>query len=165
MTPSPTDLGTLIERLEKATGPDRELDLECWWWGKARHDGTRPMDPQYKADNLRMDDAPPYTSSIDAAITLARNEDEHFDMLKVYVTVGRNTGSVFKARVAAITYALKARAQENYEQVANAFGIAHQLAQEVVYMNDEAGWHDETPEKRWHRMRTWVQRHITEKKG
>jgi hypothetical protein len=45
-------------------------------------------------------------------------------------------------------------------QVASAFNIAECLAQEVVYENDEGSWHDETPEKRWERMRTWVAKQI-----
>jgi len=62
-------IADLIERLEKATGPVRELDLECWWWGKASH-SVQPMDADYKAFNLKMNDAPRYTSSIDSALTL-----------------------------------------------------------------------------------------------
>ena len=44
---------------------------------------------------------------------------------------------------------------EDYEAVANTFDIAHQLAQEIVYMNDEFT-SLETPEQRWKRMRQWV---------
>jgi hypothetical protein len=41
------------------------------------------------------------------------------------------------------------------EEVAAAFDIAHQLAQEVAYMNDE--WRRrETPEERYARMKDWV---------
>jgi len=39
--------------------------------------------------------------------------------------------------------------------VAGAFGIAAPLAQEIVYMNDEA-WYGLTPEKRFEKMRAWV---------
>lgn len=50
------------------------------------------------------------------------------------------------------------------EQVADAFNIAHQLAQEIVYMNDEYFDFeyvnnvrvDITPEMRWAKMHTWV---------
>lgn len=46
------------------------------------------------------------------------------------------------------------------EQVAAAFDIAPQLAQEVVFENDEAfGWH-ELPEQRWLRMLRWVESNI-----
>lgn len=34
--------------------------------------------------------------------------------------------------------------------------IPRTLACEIAYINDEGGWHDETPEGRWLRMRTWV---------
>lgn len=55
--------------------------------------------------------------------------------------------------------------------VAEAFGIAPAMAQEIVYMNDERGsdgryidgkWTvvHETPEGRWARMRAWVARQI-----
>lgn len=40
--------------------------------------------------------------------------------------------------------------------IADAFGIAEPLVREIEYMNDEGGWYDETPEKRWQRMRDWV---------
>ena len=41
--------------------------------------------------------------------------------------------------------------------------IAHALASEIVYMNDEAlSWRcqEETPEARWVRMRAWVDAQI-----
>lgn len=48
----------LIERLEKATGPDRELDIAiCAALGKTR------LDPGFQT-------APAYTDSLDAALTL-----------------------------------------------------------------------------------------------
>ena len=59
----------LIAALEKATGADRVLDFWCWWWGKATHDGKAP-DSDYVAANIRSNDAPRYTASIDAALTL-----------------------------------------------------------------------------------------------
>ena len=58
---------------------------------------------------------------------------------------------------------------EEPEQVGEAFGIAACLAQEVVYMNDEAErlvkgadgkWRRETPDELWTRMREWVQEQI-----
>jgi hypothetical protein len=48
---------------------------------------------------------------------------------------------------------------EDPDRVGKEFGIAHQLAAEIVYMNDE-GYYAETPEKRWERMREWVAKHI-----
>jgi hypothetical protein len=48
---------------------------------------------------------------------------------------------------------------EDPPQVAAAFDIAEQLAQEVVYENDE--WsRSETPQQRWTRMRRWVESRI-----
>jgi hypothetical protein len=47
--------------------------------------------------------------------------------------------------------------------LADHFGIAWALAAEIVYMNDEAmSWRsqDETPERRWKRMREWVEAQI-----
>ena len=53
--------------------------------------------------------------------------------------------------------------------VGRAVGIAHQMAQEIEYYNDEYGYSfekvkgtnrwervEETPEQRWQRMRKWV---------
>ncbi len=45
---------------------------------------------------------------------------------------------------------------ENYSKVADTFGISEALAREIVYENDEGGWRDDTPEKRFERMRSWV---------
>lgn len=49
---------------------------------------------------------------------------------------------------------------EEPEHVAAAFDIATCLAQEIVYMNDEWGGRNETPEQRWARMRGWVSKQI-----
>lgn len=54
------------------------------------------------------------------------------------------------------------------EMVGAKFDIAHQLAAETVYMNDEAGvgafvdgkYVKETPEQRWQRMRDWAESNI-----
>lgn len=45
---------------------------------------------------------------------------------------------------------------EDYSRVAYTFGIADPLAQEIVFMNDEAGFYGETPEQRFIRMRNWI---------
>jgi hypothetical protein len=52
--------------------------------------------------------------------------------------------------------------------LAKYFGIAHALAAEIVYRNDEdfdwqIGRRHETPEQRWTRMRAWVESQITPK--
>lgn len=49
---------------------------------------------------------------------------------------------------------------EDSQQIAKAFGIAHQLVAEIEYMNDEAVWYKETPEARWARMRAWALSHV-----
>jgi len=45
---------------------------------------------------------------------------------------------------------------EDYSRVAYTFGISDALAQEIVFMNDEAGFYKETEEQRFERMRSWV---------
>lgn len=45
---------------------------------------------------------------------------------------------------------------EDAETVAGKFGIASVMAQEIVWVNDEAGPHRETPEQRFVRVRNWV---------
>jgi Spy/CpxP family protein refolding chaperone len=49
---------------------------------------------------------------------------------------------------------------EEYESVANAFGIPEALAREIMYENDNEWRSAVTPEKRWKRMRDWVQQQI-----
>lgn len=53
---------------------------------------------------------------------------------------------------------LEALDPEDYDRVAETFGVAHQLVQEIEYMNDERwfGRGEEPPEHRWQRMRDWV---------
>jgi len=50
---------------------------------------------------------------------------------------------------------------EDYEQLGAAFDIAHQLAQETMYINDEYGYRA-TPERRWQNVRDWAVRHLRE---
>lgn len=45
---------------------------------------------------------------------------------------------------------------EEHEKLADTFGIAHQLVQEIEFWNDEWDYSGETPERRWERMRKWV---------
>ena len=45
---------------------------------------------------------------------------------------------------------------EDSETVSEKFNIADAMAREIVYINDEATYFIETPEKRWRRMREWV---------
>lgn len=43
----------------------------------------------------------------------------------------------------------------DYDELGKTFNIAHQLAQEVMYENDEGHW-KETDEERWARVRRWA---------
>ena len=45
---------------------------------------------------------------------------------------------------------------EDYSTVARTFGISEAMAREIMFMNDEGSWRDETPEARFNRMRGWV---------
>jgi hypothetical protein len=49
---------------------------------------------------------------------------------------------------------------EDYHSVAGKFGIAEALAQEIVYLNDEDGPPNETPEDRYERIRRWLEYHL-----
>ena len=48
---------------------------------------------------------------------------------------------------------------EDHEGLAGVFDVAHQLIQEVEYVNDEHGYED-TPEQRWVRMRKWASEQV-----
>lgn len=48
----------------------------------------------------------------------------------------------------------------DYDSLGATFNIAHQLAQEVMFENDEAGRRTETPEQRWERVRKWAASNI-----
>lgn len=49
-----------------------------------------------------------------------------------------------------------------HHEVAATLGMAHALACEVMYWNDEGGRYDETPEQRFARMRRWIERQLIE---
>ncbi len=47
---------------------------------------------------------------------------------------------------------------EDHDKLGDTFGIAHQLAQEVMYMNDDYfDGRNYTPEVRWQKMRDWAE--------
>lgn len=48
----------------------------------------------------------------------------------------------------------------DHEVLGDAFGVAKQLAAEVMHMNDEGCWRSEEPEQKWDRMRRWVAEQI-----
>ena len=45
---------------------------------------------------------------------------------------------------------------EDHEGVAATFDVAHAMACEIMFENDEAGLYDETPERRFARVRSWI---------
>lgn len=51
---------------------------------------------------------------------------------------------------------------EDYDTVASKFNVAHQLAREVMWQNDETYSYC-TPEQRWERMRNWAVENLNEK--
>lgn len=76
-----TDLQSLIIRLEKATGPDRELDAEIWAAVRpdlrsavafAQWKGLRPRGEDWDTAfaNYCRERAPHFSRSVDAALTL-----------------------------------------------------------------------------------------------
>jgi hypothetical protein len=64
-------------------------------------------------------------------------------------------GSVGKARGVDMT-GIDAH---DYEQVAAFFGIPHQLAQEIMFMNDEVCPHV-TPENRFKLLKDWIEKNL-----
>jgi hypothetical protein len=52
---------------------------------------------------------------------------------------------------------------DDYERVAATFGISTPLAQEIMWMNDDAFWRD-TPEARFEKMRKWIDGNIRKPK-
>lgn len=56
---------------------------------------------------------------------------------------------------------------EDPETLANTFGIAHQLVQEIEYVNDECYlyYEKDTPENRWQRVRGWAAKNLREGDG
>jgi len=50
---------------------------------------------------------------------------------------------------------------DDTKTVESKFNVAEALVREITYMNDEGHcWREETPEHRWQRMRSWVERQI-----
>ena len=51
---------------------------------------------------------------------------------------------------------------EDHETLSETFNIAHQLVQEVEWVNDESGgyWKTDTPAKRWQRVRDWAAQNL-----
>lgn len=55
---------------------------------------------------------------------------------------------------------LKSIDPEDYWYVAKQFDIAEALSREIVFINDEVGNYDETPQRRWIRVRRWVDENL-----
>ncbi len=51
---------------------------------------------------------------------------------------------------------------EDSERIARIFDIAEPLVREIEWENDEGGILQETPERRWTRMRAWAVRNLKE---
>jgi hypothetical protein len=51
---------------------------------------------------------------------------------------------------------LEALNVDDYDAIAGAFGIAHQLVREIEFMNDDYSYGGQTPEQRWQRVRNWA---------
>lgn len=54
---------------------------------------------------------------------------------------------------------------EDHETVAAEFNIAHAMACEIMFENDEGGHHKETPNARYLRMRRWIERQLSSPTG
>lgn len=48
---------------------------------------------------------------------------------------------------------------DEYDRLAELFGVAHQLIREIEFENDEKLWRA-TPEQRWQHMRDWAVRNL-----
>lgn len=69
-------------------------------------------------------------------------------------------GSVGVLRGADLVVEMRRLNPDDPEAIAAAFGVAPALVKEIEFMNDEAGRHDETPERRFERMRAWIMSQI-----
>lgn len=107
-----SDLSSLIERIEAATGGDRELDAEIWlactsgatrdkWSYVHRATGRECTVDETRDATGRLVIVPSYSTSIDAALTLLP-EGLEFEFTNLYgvaaVSVGINTESPCYAR-------------------------------------------------------------------
>ncbi len=113
----------LIERLEKATGPDREIDADIFWlvlrpqaerayWnGAVGKPGASPITKTGLGWRSVTLNAPRYSVSIDAALTLARDVEERKLMIVAMVNAFKNVDALdtFAWLKEAIIFALRAR--------------------------------------------------------
>lgn len=72
-----TDYASLIERLEKADGPDRNLDGAIYWHLLEENRAERELwwvELQFSATPENVDWRKPFTSSLDAALSLVERK-------------------------------------------------------------------------------------------
>lgn len=106
------DLSDLISRVEKASGPDRDLEAEIWlactpgatrnkWSYVHKATGRECTVDETRDATDRLIIVPSFTTSIDAALTLLPKGME-FELTNLYgvaaVGMGLNTGSPCYAR-------------------------------------------------------------------
>lgn len=76
---------------------------------------------------------------------------------RVYDSIGDKDGNVCVLGALAMHRGLPTDLDaEDHSKLGETFNIAHQLAQEVMYMNDEYFDRGHTPEQRWTEMRAWA---------
>lgn len=109
-----SEIEKLIERLEKATGPDRELDADIFETITGST-GRVVTAPAYSPLNLQervqvSRGVPKYSDSIDAALTLARDAEERKLMIIAMVNAFKNVDALdtFAWLKEAIIFALRA---------------------------------------------------------
>jgi hypothetical protein len=128
-----TTIHELIERLEKLTGPDREMDMAVLdavagpIERTSRRFVARVPIPEVSGSFIRRK-CLPYTASLDAVMTLARDQREFIEMLGEayheilppsgtrfavkYNALSSQTVAQFLAIKAALVRALRARAEQ-----------------------------------------------------
>ncbi len=100
-----SDLLELTGRIENLAYPCRATDLELWWLLVA-HDGipAAPMPDDYRLPNLKMNDCPRYTASVDAALTLVK-KCKHVEWELSCCDVARDPRfGRFQARIKLLSY-------------------------------------------------------------
>jgi hypothetical protein len=75
---------TLVERLEALTGPDREVDAEIFEIHHKRKRNISTFEQYEPSEKL-----PAYTSSLDAALSLGRTEEERLLILVAVVQAAK----------------------------------------------------------------------------
>ena len=123
----------LAERVERAEGPDREMDALIWcalngkrfkgWHDVYGANSGRltqveftepPRRTRFVTDDRRHKHALPYTASIDAAMTLVPVDDDPIDILETAIDTARaEQDGVFYLPLHIVAAALRARAAQD----------------------------------------------------